>query len=653
MGTLSRRKAGMSRKKGDKIASTRKAPEGRGNVKEGTAPHVSKPLRQKGLILALFLGLILLLYGNSLRNEFTNWDDQMIYANPSIRSLDWKSIMDLFTLKKASSYQPVRALSYAVDYRLWGLNPLGYHLSNLFFYLLTCITVFYTAQLLLEKIVAGSPSSTWRTALFSSLLFAAHPVHVEAVTWLAARKEVLQGFFFFLSFYLYMKAGEVQERRKRWIYTGSVLLTFLLAVLSKPSAVALPGLFLLYEASRKGEGMRRFFQRHWLFILSSAGISLLFFLILLKVMSEAEGIKSFYGASMASNLVISVYLVLYNIKLLAFTTAYAAAYTITASFSILSKYTLLAFAATLLLFGVVLWSRKKTSLYFFCFFWFLITLLPFLNIVPISILLADRYVFLASFGYCLVAGSLLNRIFEAGSGMALSNLFKALGLVFFLTLMAGYSWMTVQQNRVWRDSFSLWSDSVRKYPWSNLGNAMMGTVLLKRGEDREAVKHLERAIRVRPTDALSRAFLGYAYDRLDQPAKALEQLWEAVRLMPNETAIRLQLAEVYSHQKEYEKAEQILKDALARNPKSEEVRLRLGDLYRRAGRLQDAIHQLEETLGLFPQRIGAYEALGNLYLSILGNPEKAIHYYSEAIRMAPKPSPKTDELRWVIQDLEH
>jgi tetratricopeptide (TPR) repeat protein len=643
----------MSRKKGDKIASTRKAPEGRGNVKEGTAPHVSKPLRQKGLILALFLGLILLLYGNSLRNEFTNWDDQMIYANPSIRSLDWKSIMDLFTLKKASSYQPVRALSYAVDYRLWGLNPLGYHLSNLFFYLLTCITVFYTAQLLLEKIVAGSPSSTWRTALFSSLLFAAHPVHVEAVTWLAARKEVLQGFFFFLSFYLYMKAGEVQERRKRWIYTGSVLLTFLLAVLSKPSAVALPGLFLLYEASRKGEGMRRFFQRHWLFILSSAGISLLFFLILLKVMSEAEGIKSFYGASMASNLVISVYLVLYNIKLLAFTTAYAAAYTITASFSILSKYTLLAFAATLLLFGVVLWSRKKTSLYFFCFFWFLITLLPFLNIVPISILLADRYVFLASFGYCLVAGSLLNRIFEAGSGMALSNLFKALGLVFFLTLMAGYSWMTVQQNRVWRDSFSLWSDSVRKYPWSNLGNAMMGTVLLKRGEDREAVKHLERAIRVRPTDALSRAFLGYAYDRLDQPAKALEQLWEAVRLMPNETAIRLQLAEVYSHQKEYEKAEQILKDALARNPKSEEVRLRLGDLYRRAGRLQDAIHQLEETLGLFPQRIGAYEALGNLYLSILGNPEKAIHYYSEAIRMAPKPSPKTDELRWVIQDLEH
>ena len=99
------------------------------------------------------------LYSNSLDNLFTNWDDQMIYENYQIRSLDWENIEKIFTPVKGGTYQPVRVLSYAIDYHFWGLNPLGYHITNILFYILTCIMVFFTLQLLSKPIEKRGRSS--------------------------------------------------------------------------------------------------------------------------------------------------------------------------------------------------------------------------------------------------------------------------------------------------------------------------------------------------------------------------------------------------------------------------------------------------------------------------------------------------------------
>src|SRR4030042_3171680 len=79
------------------------------------------------ILIAVFIGI---LYFNSLRNQFTNWDDSMIYANPQVRSLGWDNIRSIFAFVKGSTYQPVRVLSYAMDYYFWKLDPVGYHLSN-------------------------------------------------------------------------------------------------------------------------------------------------------------------------------------------------------------------------------------------------------------------------------------------------------------------------------------------------------------------------------------------------------------------------------------------------------------------------------------------------------------------------------------------
>lgn len=122
----------------------------------GIQKEVNRPpflIRRFRLLSLCFLILIIIgLYSNSLGNLFTNWDDSMIYANPQIWSLRWESILNIFTPVKGVTYQPIRVLSYAVDYHFWELNPVGYHITSILFYIFTCITVFFFTTLPFDRL---------------------------------------------------------------------------------------------------------------------------------------------------------------------------------------------------------------------------------------------------------------------------------------------------------------------------------------------------------------------------------------------------------------------------------------------------------------------------------------------------------------------
>ncbi len=599
----------------------------------------------------LFLFFIPLLYFNSLGNDFTNWDDQMIYANPKIRSLDWKNVLDMF-VPGQGTYQPVRILSYAVDYQFWKLNPLGYHLTNVFFYLLTCLVLLFMIPLLLKNLLPdASRDSLDRIALFTAFVFGAHPVHVEAVAWLAARKEVLHGFFLFLSFYLYLRTGETPEAGKRRIYIGSVFLTFLLAVLSKASALILLGLFLLYEVSRERNRMGALIKDRWFFFALSGVISILFVLVLFEAVGGVSVFHPFHGGSLLSNLIVAMNLILYNIKLLAFTTDYSAAYTITASFRLLSKWTMMVFGVTLLLILAALWSRKKTSLFFFSFFWFLIAVSPFLNIFPISILLADRYVYIASFGYCLTVGFLINRLYEVRAGTGESVFFKPLALLLFLALLSGYSWMTIQQNKVWKDSFSLWSDAIGKYPEGNLANGMMGLVSMDQGHYERALPYLEKAVRIRPSDVISRKNLGITYMKLGDLGKATKEFLAVLQQTPEDETLKFTVAVLYGEQKEYRKSGEVLDELIRKRPDEYVFHLHKGYLHEETGQFEEALREYERSVRLAPQQPSPYRQLGDFYLYRRKDSKKAIGCYTEALKRTKPSDPKAEQLRWIIQDL--
>jgi tetratricopeptide (TPR) repeat protein len=604
--------------------------------------------------LAFFIPLIVsgVLYLNSLGNTFTNWDDGMIYNNPGIRSLSWENIFTIFTPQKRANYQPIRVLSYALDYQFWELNPTGYHITNILFYLLTCTTVFFTLRVLSASLREEKQAdSHLRVGLFGALLFAAHPVHVEAVTWLAARKEGLQGLFFFLAFYLYLK-GKGEEGRKKIIVLSLVLLAFVLAIFSKPTAVVFPAVLLIYEIALKENRWIDFVKRNPLFFMLSIFMSTIFVVIAMKAMLEAGGIKPYRGGTFFNNLLVSFYIFLYNIKLLIFTINYSAAYTIGVPFPLLNIQTFLVVAAAFLLFGLSLWSLKRTKVIFFSVLFFFVTVLPYLNLIPISTVLADRYVFIASFSYCFLLGIGFDKLYCQTGKRFSKGFFKLLSVAIFLFLLGGYSFMTIQQNKIWENSYTLWSDAVEKYPESNTANALMGIVYMDFEMNDKAAEYLERAVQILPIDYQSRNNLGIVYGRLDQPEKALEELMSAISLKPENDISKINLSVFYQRQKEYKKSEEVLKYLISKNPNDARLYFRLGLLYKEMGNYEDAIREFVKTIELAPDIINPYEELGNIYISRLKEIEKGKYYYQKGIEKAPKAELKVQDLRWMIQDLE-
>jgi len=610
-------------------------------------------LRRSWVAAAIITFLVFMIYLNSFKNDFVNWDDPgLIIRNQRIRSLDWQNIIEIFTPKKSSTFQPVRVLSYAIDYRIWKLNPIGYRITNLLFYILTCIMVFFSLDMLSTNLRKGiSGPSHRRVALFGSLLFAAHPVHVEAVTWLAARKEVLQGFFFFCAFYLYL-TGKEKEGRQRAILVVLVLLSILLATLSKPSAVVFPAVLVIYEMAFRRNQWIDFIKKHWIFFSLSTIIPLLLAFVLFRVMLNAGGIKPYHGGTFFNNLLVSFYVFLYNIKLLVFTINYSAAYTIRVPFPLINVQTAIVIGAVFFLFGLSVWSLKKTKAIFFSVFFFLLTLLPYLNIIPISTLLADRYVFIASFSYCFLLGIGFDKLYSHTQMRFSEGFFKLLSIALLLFLVGGYSFMTIQQNKIWENSYTLWSDAVEKYPESNTANALMGVVYIDLGMDEKAAEYLEKAVQLLPIDYESRNNLGIVYGRLDKPEEALKELMTAMSLKPENDNIKINLAVFYQRQREYQKAEEILTYLISKNPKDARLYYRLGLLYKSMGRYEAAISELEKAIQFGPEIITLYEELGNIYVSRLKDIEKGKYYYWKGIESAPNAKLKADELRWMIQDLE-
>jgi len=604
------------------------------------------------IVCLTILVLVGILYFNSLGNQFTNWDDGMIYQNPSIRNLNWDGIKKIFTLVKGNTFQPIRMLSYAIDYHFWKLNPLGYHITNIFFYVLTCVMVFFTLlHLSMNLREKASQDSHWRVALFGALLFAAHPAHVEAVTWLVARKEVLQGFFFFLAFYLYLKGREKVGRRKI-LYFSMVLVSILLATLSKPAAVIFPGIILIYEITKRKEGLVSFFKSHWLFLGLSLIVSVIFTFISMKVMLEAGGIKAYRGDSFLSNILVSLYVFLQNIKLLVFTINYSAAYSFFVSMPVFCLKNVILILITVSFFAFSVLSLRKTKVIFFSLFFFLITLLPYLNIIPISTLKADRYVFIASFSYVFLLGVAFDRLYAYQHKKFSLGFFKFLTVALFLFLLAGYSFMTIRQNTIWENSYTLWADAVEKHPESSVANALMGVVYMELGMDQDAVKYLEKAVQLIPYDYQSHNNLGIVYGRLDEHKKATNAFATAMWLKPDDDTIKINLSVFYQRQKEYKKAEEVLKYLLSKNPQNANLRFRLGLVYKETGQYEAAVYEFLKSVELAPDIINPYIELGDLYATRMKDLEKAKYYYSKGIEMAPKAKSKAENLRWMIQDLE-
>ena len=190
------------------------------------------------------------------------WDDyDLLVQNPNYRGLGWEQLRWMFTTFHTGHYQPLSWITFALDYLVWGMNPFGYHLTNLILHAVNAVLFYFLTLRLLAlalSMTSVSADLDLRVAAgFAALFFAVHPLRVESVAWATERRDVLSGLFFLATILCYLQAAAAANQiwyRRRLV---AALAFYILSLLSKASGVTLPViLFVLdiYPLRRLGPG---------------------------------------------------------------------------------------------------------------------------------------------------------------------------------------------------------------------------------------------------------------------------------------------------------------------------------------------------------------------------------------------------------------
>jgi len=223
-----------------------------------TESYLFRSPQKRRLIFCLLLALATIaLYNAVTRAPFLNFDDQVyVTDNPQVRAgLTWNTVLWAFRTPKAFDWHPLTWLSYALDCQMFGLNPEGYHTTN--------VLLHAANAMLLFLILESATGLAWRS-LGVAALFALHPINVESVAWISERKTVLSMFFFLLALAAY---GWYTRRPGVGRYLA-VTLAYALGLMSKAQVITFPFALLLWitgpcVVSRNVSRLRKKLEANW------------------------------------------------------------------------------------------------------------------------------------------------------------------------------------------------------------------------------------------------------------------------------------------------------------------------------------------------------------------------------------------------------
>jgi tetratricopeptide (TPR) repeat protein len=573
-----------------------------------TTATLGRLLGREGAAVALVVLASAVPYLSTLRYPFLNWDDYpLILEHPHIRGFTWDNLRAIFTPGVYGAYQPVRDLSYMLDYARGGLDPAAYHQTNILLYGTTNLAV-----LVLLRAIGFA----FAPALVAALAFALHPVHVEGVAWLAARKEVLAGTFFFACAATYLMAARAAGKRAAALYAGAFTCG-VLAALSKPITVTLPGvLFLLEWLVLKTRG-----GRAW----GGAALRILPFLLLSGVMTAitigvsigGDVLKALPPGGFGTMMLTWPLTLVSYLRLLVWPANLITRYDNVYVFSWADPLFVLSMMVLGILVGFTIVVRRAWPSWLLATLWFGVTLLPVSNFVPISTLVADRYVFLPSFAVAVVIASIASVAWERGRTARVAALAVACGLLAMLGTL------TFQGVRVWRDSVSLWRNVVEKEPYNVLGRYAYANVQAQAGNYDAAIHDYLRALQRDSTATFVLSALGNCYlvtGRLDRAEKVFRR---ALAVDSMESSALVGLADALYLTGQADGAVAAYDRALA--AKAPRVRARTGRVLALfdLGRHDDAIRGLRQMMAEDPntRRSSNYLLLGQIYVAAGRNQE--------------------------------
>lgn len=447
--------------------------------------------RSKSIYIAsgLLLVVVLLCYANALPNGFVFDDHVNLQNNPLLRKIG--NVPELLV----SGFRPLREISYAVDFALWGEVPFGFHLTNILIHAANTLLVF----LLIRRLIGDVASSA-----IGALVFAIHPIQPDAVTYISGRRDVLFAFFYLASFHSYLAYRRVVVDRNRlhWrrfalLYFALFLFLLMLGLLSKEMAASLPFVIFVWNfcdawdrnlstwGRRFLRAVREAFSRDkWLYIVGLLAVpAYAWYIVFVKGSSiRTLGGFNFWGGSFYTNMLTAIRVHAWYLKQLVYPTPivqYYGAFDI--STSLLEWRVILAIlvVGAVIAAGFVLLDRNK--LMAFAVLAYFVMLLPVSQIIPHHELLADHYLYLPLVSFGLLVAVLIQKLSARAALVARINYCTA------CVMLAVLMFMTFSRNRVYKNDLTLWQANYAEVPNSiravfNLASAYADSYPARAGE---------------------------------------------------------------------------------------------------------------------------------------------------------------------------
>lgn len=547
------------------------------------------------LILAAAIGAV---YFRTLDNPFI-WDDQYLIRNNYFIQ-NWSNLKLLFsrlyfTQPIELSYRPVTTFTYFVNYALWGLQPAGWHFFNLAIHFLNALVFFAIAARLTRR--------PW-LSLGLSLIFALHPLQTEAINVATFNDDLLCLLFSMLAFLMYMGYSAKPRFGVPRLVSSLILLT--LSLFSKETSVVFPALILAYEyfvpektSHRKAWGMATLFC-----------IPVIFYIgIRFGPMRGPAEAVIYHGNSFWTTMLLMLHAWAVYISKLFWPARQCADYIFPETAGLFGPAALSAFFVLIAILGVVIVVSLRWKTAAFGAAWFVLMMLPVSNIIPIGVIMAERYLYMAVPGILILAGIALKGIFlgDKNTYPSLSRIFLILCLI-AAVISCGAA--AARRNRIWDTEISFWKSTCECAPNSARAFVNLGVAYLDNDNLEDAEPALVRAYRLASEGSLSdvrygtlyRALsnLGIVYARQSHFRKAIGLFRAATEINPRSPYAFWNLGTAYFKTGRFEQAEKSFLNGLDLEPRNTVARMYLISIYHHTGKLEKALEQCDRIIELTP-----------------------------------------------------
>ncbi len=554
--------------------------------------------RKLFVISAIFI-LGFIVYGNSFSNDFVFDDDTQIARNTGIRNFGNISGIFRHSLtyfsgsgEEGKFYRPLQSLTLMCDYSRWGLNPLGYHITNTLLHILVAVLLFF--------ILCSITKSTLVAAL-ASLLYTVHPANTEAVTYISGRADSLSAIFLLLMIifqYRYWLSGG----RKKAAYYSLILASFILALLGKEHAVLFPFLLIFFEyCMRDREKYSGVIGKKLLFYIPLFAAAAVWALVKNRIAVTEVMIK--HPVALRSRLIMAPRAIFDYVRLTLFPVNLHMEYRFPAFKSLFEHgyFEPFLFTALLLLLVCFLWIKGRKSInYRIMFFgagFFLISLFPYLNIAfQLNAPFAEHWLYIPQMGLILL---IIYALFYSARTSAAK---KGMTLLCIIAISA-CSYLTIRQNTVWKNDFTLSTHIIKYAPYSAHAYNNLAVEYIERGDTLKAKELFEKAIEVDPYYEIAKENLRKLQRQMGETAKPEKDEQVSPARALNEEGIR------QGKLGNLDEAIRLFKEAAELDPDSGETYNNLGYAYYKAGDLDRAAEYFKKALEVDPDHVRARQNL--------------------------------------------